>query len=177
MDEQQLRVQLSVQTVRANGGLSSEDRVLLKQKINKEQRRRRKKDARIYTEMQKSMTAPGLFLCGCDPHDPHVQTFRYEVVNGQLTNIFYDKKGRRVCPIHGRPLYGHATTDKDDPGRELGPVPPVKPSWTEDRRDNRDPTEVGEEYLKLKQQRQQSSNGALPSDLDILVPEEGLGSA
>lgn len=61
------------------------------------------------------MTAPGLFLCGCDPllkRSYNVQLREDGVVTGVRT----DKEGHEICPEHGARMYGWASPKIQHPG-------------------------------------------------------------
>lgn len=97
------------------------------------------------------MTSPGLFLCGCDPNSERIKTYRMSasaLQQGVMSFKRHDPKGREICPIHGKQLYGHLTeegpyshTELKNKDKELG-SPNVK-----DIRDNSDPTELGNKIL------------------------------
>ena len=123
------------------------------------------------------MIGPGHFLCGCNPKDPHVMNYKRDVVviNGEptLTSKRYDKKGREICPIHGQPLYGHATPFKTGPqGNDISDLAAEYKvrygdakraeivSTVPDLRDNRDPAVVGAGYLKRRRQKSAHTNGS-----------------
>lgn len=111
---------------------------------------------------------PGLFLCGCDPKDPHVKNYSLnqidELPDGTpiLSGKRYDKQGREICPIHGKHLYGHASPTKTGPqGNEIidyhkeyvrvyGKATKPVVSSAPDLRDNSDAAAVGAEYLARK---------------------------
>lgn len=112
------------------------------------------------------MSSPGKFLCGCDPKDPHVKNYSMDLVVVGTEKVLSNKRwkdGKEVCPIHGKPLYGSASITKRGPqGNQIidhyaefqavygrGKDAPIVSS-VEDRRDNRDPEEVGLAYLSRK---------------------------
>jgi hypothetical protein len=101
------------------------------------------------------MTAPGLFICGCNPNDPHVKNY--------TSDPRRDKDNRQVCPIHGKPMYGIATESVHDSYERIyGKIKtsPI-PAGLEDRRDTRDPAELGEQVLAELAARR---NGSGPVD-------------
>lgn len=105
----------------------------------------------------------GKFICGCDPKDPKIQGYYAQLVpfgdKQVLTNKRYDKQGNEICPIHGAKLYGSASiTVRGPQGNEIvdyraefyqryGKKKVEIFASVEDRRDNRDPSIVGAEYL------------------------------
>lgn len=103
----------------------------------------------------------GHFLCGCDPNDEFVRTYRAEVApNGGLSFKRF-KNGFEVCPIHGARLYGWASPMVQGPqGNNVidysvhrGGV--LNIDWKRmksnpDFRDNRDPEQVGRELLSKR---------------------------
>jgi hypothetical protein len=92
-----------------------------------------------------------VYICGCDYRDPHIQRYGVTVhSDGSITNKRYDRNGYEVCPIHGLRLRGWATVPRTSPPigamREPSPKGDLG-SEIPDRRDNRDPATVGEEWL------------------------------
>lgn len=103
------------------------------------------------------MTRPGLFLCGCDPENPRIKHYSFHPdSNGGGTFKRFNDQGQEVCPWHGVPLYGFLTPLVTGPqGNRIidyskaGSKRPLKLKPTEsiDRRDTRDPLEVGRTLL------------------------------
>lgn len=105
------------------------------------------------------MIGPGNFLCGCNVPKPGNRPYRMEVVpgsNGQLTTEIKDHQGFLVCPQHGQRLYAWntPTTCKDSfdaiDYSKMTNSKTVKIEPSEDVRDNRDPEQVGREYLATR---------------------------
>lgn len=124
------------------------------------------------------MIGKGFYLCGCNPSDPKLKNYTCTVVgrtpNGEpiFSNKRYDSFRREVCPIHGQPLYGHASPMKQGPqGNDVidhraeyeARYGSIKAGEivcaVDDRRDNRDPAAVGKEYLASRKRRKSTSNG------------------
>ncbi len=115
------------------------------------------------------------FLCGCDSKDPHVRNYHPKLVkqNGQDVLAFkhFDKQGNEICPIHGVPLKGSAFPVKRGPQgndvpdhhkdfiRRYGESRREIQSNVLDRRDNRDPVEVGTEVLTERETARAAGNG------------------
>lgn len=148
IDVNKLRIQLQAEAIRDRGGLTAEERAALRQKVSEVQKQREKKERRLDLERGKYLTRPGLFLCGCDPQDPHIKTYYTNVTaDGQQTNKRYNARGVEVCPQHGVPMYGFMSDAAKVVGNGKAPSGQLGSPDIVDIRDIRDPTEVGHEHL------------------------------
>jgi hypothetical protein len=108
---------------------------------------------RTYWDRRKVETR---YLCGCDYKDPRIQEYGVTVhSDGTMTKKRYDRQGFEVCPIHGMRLRGWYSEQERAPKPKPRTSGPMGTPGTEDRRDLRDPQEVGEAYL----QRDAAENG------------------
>lgn len=115
----------------------------------------------------------GTFLCGCRPEEK--RNYTGDVVPSLIPNADpvyvdkrYDNEGYEVCPEHGDRMYGWISDDSMRPNYiESGDgrppsfwVPKMKSrpltSREEDKRDNRDPEEIG---VALQAHRRSAGNG------------------
>lgn len=119
----------------------------------------------------------GRYLCGCDPNDEFLQRYQCTVTpTGEMSFKRYDHEGYEVCPQHGKRMYGWASPIKQGPqGNTIADwhswylanfgrgTLEINQTITEDHRDNRDPTVVGNALLaqrkRTKTSKKASGNG------------------
>ena len=100
------------------------------------------------------------FLCGCKQSEK--KRYAMQVVDKQpnkeafLSSSRFDKEGYEICPEHGLRIYGWASPQVSGPqGNNVldyshyGPKKKLSKieSTVEDKRDNRDPEEIGRKIL------------------------------
>lgn len=91
------------------------------------------------------------YLCGCSQESKrHYTTIK---TGDSLTNIRRDVDGMEICPEHGKRLVGWAAATTANPfappnaGKSKSNIDWTKFRYTNDRRDTRDPEELGKAIL------------------------------
>lgn len=88
------------------------------------------------------------YLCGCDYKEKRIQEYGVTVhSDGSMTKKRYDREGFEVCPIHGKRLVGWYSELERNPKPQPRTNRPLGTPGVADRRDLRDPAELGQAHL------------------------------